>query len=141
MWTDLKNSAAALFFVLGLLAAAGVLASRGTISPSDAYGFLSLVIGATGVAGTIVLAGPTSNTQLAPHVLILLAVIGYTTALGYLGLFQGTEVIGVFGVIVGGGSLAIGVAKGAQAQANDDHVLDPAIHAKDVPESEVHPIA
>lgn len=97
-----------LIFVLALLGATAYLTVAGVMTGNDALGFLSLVIGATAVAGTIVLSGPTPNTDLYPHAAILMAIIAFTTVMGSKHIFTGTEIVGVLGVLLGGGTVAIG---------------------------------
>lgn len=105
---DLLPALPKLILVLALLASVAVLTISNVITANDAYGFLGLVIGATAVAGTIVLSGPQDNSYLIPHVVILLAVLAFAVILGAKGYFTGTEIVGIFTVLIGGGSLAVG---------------------------------
>ena len=106
---DLLSALPKIVLVLALLAGSAVLTVQGVITANDAYGFLGLVVGATAVAGTIVLSDANqSNSNLLPHVVIVLAIMGYTVALGSSGYFSGTEIVGIFSVLIGGGSLAMG---------------------------------
>ena len=105
---DLTKSLPKLAFVLAILGSVAWLTAEGVTTANDAMGFLSLVIGATAVAGTIVLAGPTSNANLIPHVVVLIAILGFVTAMGLLGIFTGTEIVAVLGVMIGGGSVGYG---------------------------------
>jgi hypothetical protein len=100
---------ATLFVILAVLAAISVLAVIGhTVTGSDAYGVLMLVAGGTAVAGGIILGSTVPNNALFAHVILILAVIGMLVALSLQHLFTSTQVVGVFSVILGGGSVGVG---------------------------------
>ena len=105
---DLINSLPKLFFVLALLGSVAWLTAEGVITGNDAMGFISLIVGATAVAGTILLSGQTPNVNLIPHLVIMVAIIGFATAMGLLGIFTGTNIVAILGVMIGGGTVGFG---------------------------------
>jgi hypothetical protein len=93
--------------VLVVLAAAGVLATvTTTLSGSEVYGIITVIAGGTAVAGGLALSATPANYL--PHLLLIAAVLGLTVALAVEKVFGSTEVVGVFGFILGGGALGAG---------------------------------
>ena len=86
--------------VLVVLAAAGVLATvTTTLSGSEVYGIITVIAGGTAVAGGLALSATPANYL--PHLLLIAAVLGLTVALAVEKVFGSTEVVGVFGFILG----------------------------------------
>ncbi len=104
----LTDSLPKILLVLAILGTTAYLTVDGVLTSVMALGVLSLIVGATAVAGTIVLSGPQPNTDLVPHLVILLAIIGFVTALGAKGYFDGSDIVAIFGVLIGGGSVGLG---------------------------------
>lgn len=111
--TNLLKSGAQPLIVLAVLAAIGVLTVVGSapVTSNQAYSVVMFITVATATAGGVILGGPTSNSNLAPHLLIILAILGLATALGVESVFTGGQISGIFAGLLGGG--AIGVATNA----------------------------
>jgi hypothetical protein len=111
---QLGHSVPVMTIILVLLASVGFNATVGShppLSGADALGFLLFLITATGVAGTVILLdASTPNTNLIPHLIVVLAIIVFTTVLGYLSVFNDTDIGGVYTALLGGGTLAFGIS-------------------------------
>lgn len=96
--------------VMAALAAVAIMAVFGPLDPGQAFGFVMFIITGTAVAGTVVLTGPKANSALAPHLLVVLAILAYATCLGVQKVFTGAEVTGIFTAVLGAGTFGGGVA-------------------------------
>ena len=97
-----------LLLTLALLGMACALASTKTITGTQATSVILFLITATAVAGTITLVGPSSNVNLIPHLVIILAIIAAATVLGIRNTLTGAEVTNVIGALLGGGTIGVG---------------------------------
>ena len=97
--------------VLSVLAAAAVLAvfTPSTVSGVQVFGIVTAVASGTAVLGGLALAATVSPSSAVPHFVLILAVIGLTVALALQHVWGGTEVTGIFGMVVGGGLAGAGV--------------------------------
>lgn len=124
--TPLERSLLQLGAVLVVLAAAGVLAIvTNTITGVQVYAMITVIAGGTAVAGGLALTPEPAN--LIPHLVLIAAVLGLTVALAVEKVFGSTEVIGVFGFILGGGALGAGstIVASKVAAAAAAHVPPP----------------
>jgi hypothetical protein len=92
--------------VLLVLAGVGILASTNHLSPTNAYGLVMLIIGATGVAAGLVLGSTKPNATLVIHAVIALAILALAIVLTLRNVFTETEVLGVLTVLLGSGVTA-----------------------------------
>jgi hypothetical protein len=116
--------------VLAVLAAAGVLATvTTTLSGTEVYGIITVIAGGTAVAGGLALSATPAN--MLPHLLLIAGVLGLTIALAVEKVFTSTDVVGVFGFILGGGALGAGsnivATKVAAMQHAQQFALPPAV--------------
>jgi len=104
--------------ILVILAAAGILAAMTTtLDGAQVYTLLAVIAGGTAVSGGLALGGTTS-TNLIPHTVLLIAVLGLAVALAMVKVFDSGEVVGVFGFVLGGGAVGAGsVATSTQEAA------------------------
>jgi hypothetical protein len=110
--TPLVNwgTVAAVVGVLAVLAGAAVMAVvSDTLTGTQVAGFVAIIAGSTAVAGGLTLAGDGNPSDLIPHLVLVLAVIGLTVALALEHVFTSTEVVLIFGFIIGGGGTGAGV--------------------------------
>jgi hypothetical protein len=115
-----------LLAVLAVLAAAGILAVvTTTLTGTEVYAIITVVAGGTAVAGGLALSATPAN--MLPHLLLIAAVLGLTIALAVEKVFGSTEVVGVFGFILGGGALGAGSNIVATKVAAATHPLPPAV--------------
>jgi hypothetical protein len=114
--------------VLAGLGAVAIMAVYGPLNGLEAYGMLMAVTTATAVSGGGILSGPTSNTNLLPHLLLILGILAMTTALGLQHVFTDGEVTGVFAGLFGGGIFGSGVTVvPATSAVIQEAVLDEAV--------------
>lgn len=108
--TPLQASMLLVGGILATLAAAGVLAcTTSTLTGTQVFGLISVLAGSTAVAGGLSLTGPQpSGSGIIPHLIVILAILGLTVALATRNVFGNTEVVGVFGFILGGGAIGAG---------------------------------
>jgi hypothetical protein len=105
LWKAIPQMALA----MGILAAVTVLAATNHLASTETYGVVALILGVVGTAAAGILASPVANASAAPHLLIVLAVIGSVVAMGALGKFDSSQIQGVFAVILGGGAVGTGL--------------------------------
>lgn len=100
---------AAPLIVVTLLAMVGILGVVGTMTSTEVSSVTLFLISATGVAGTVILIGPQSDTNLLGHLSVYLAVIGLTTAMGVTHVFTDGDVENIISALLGAGSLVAGI--------------------------------
>ena len=104
------GSISAIAGVLAVLAGASVMAVvSGTLDGTQVAGLVSIIAGSTAVAGGLTLAGDGKASDLVPHLILILAVIGMTVALALEHVYTSTEVTMILGFIIGGGGTGAGV--------------------------------
>jgi len=136
--TATQRSLLQLASVLVVLAAAGILATvTTTLSGTQVYAIITVVAGGTAVAGGLALSATPSN--MLPHLLLIAAVLGLTVALAIEKVFGSTEVLGVFGFILGAGALGAGSNIVATKVAALQHAPAPPPAAEDRPALEIPP--
>lgn len=105
--------------VLALLAAAGVLATvSNVLTGVQVYAIVSVIAGGAAVAGGIALS---STSNLIPHLILILAVIGLTVAMALEHVFGTVEVTGVFGYILGGGAIGAAITNTQMSMRSGRH--------------------
>src|ERR1700676_3197319 len=116
MPTYLK-SAPQIALALALLALAGALGARHTLSAADSFSIVMAVLGAVGISGGIILGSATPNTSLVTHLIILMAALAVVTALGVIGIYSSQQILSVVALAIGGGAWAAGNASAPPATA------------------------
>jgi hypothetical protein len=131
------------------LAGIGVSTAAGAhpqLTGADAFGLLMFLIPATGVAGIPILISPTtSNVNMLPHMAVAIAIIAFTTAMGYLAIFNNGQILGVYSALLGAGTISLGISlatpnlvgKPELAVAADEAALTEAVD--DLPGAVVQP--
>ena len=121
MVTPLQKTLLLVVAALAVLAAGGALAVlTGTMSGDQLYGLVAVMAGSTAVAGGLAISSTGTGTNIVPHVVLILGVLGLTVAMALEHVFGATEVAGVFSFVVGGGTTGAvtGAVQAAAARAS-----------------------
>ena len=106
-----------ILLALAILAVAGILGARYTLTSADSFSMVMAVLGAVGISGGIILGSGTPNVTLVTHLVIFLAALGVVVALGVLGVYSSQQILSVVALAVGGGAWAAGNASAPPAAA------------------------
>jgi len=109
----LQNSLYQLILIGALLAALGILAVTGHVDGGTAWTVTMVVTGGGALLAGIVLGNPAqSNSNLFPHFVLSLMLIGMILAMALQDIFTATMIKGFFATVVGSGGAGVGVGAG-----------------------------
>jgi hypothetical protein len=109
-WQSFVKQIPALVMFLALLAAATVLGYTGHIDPTNTFAVLLALTGAVGIAGfAILLSAGTPNSTLVAHGIFVLALFAAVVILALHNVFDSTEVIPFFTLVLVGAGGGVGV--------------------------------
>lgn len=101
--TTALGKSSVLIIALALLAAAGVLGARHTITGAESYGVVLVILGGGSVSAGIALGSPlVPNSAVLPHLLVLLGALAVISVLATLAVLSDTQVFGVLELVLGG---------------------------------------
>jgi hypothetical protein len=88
--------------IAAVLAGLGALAATGHLDPTTTYGLIMFIIGATGVAAGLVLGNLSrANVTVVVHAVIALLVLALAIVLDIRNVFDETQIVGIFTVLLG----------------------------------------
>lgn len=106
--TGIQRAVAQLVLMVALLAMMTTLAWTGHVSATDTYTTFMVLLGIVGGAGFVVLVSTASNTNLVPHLVFVLLLLGAVGLLADRSIFSSSQVLGIVGLLLGGGAVATG---------------------------------
>ncbi|MDE2101496.1 MAG: hypothetical protein KGL39_29895 [Patescibacteria group bacterium] len=115
VWTALGKAAPQLLIAIALLAVAGVLGARAVFTGAEAFGVVTLVLGAAGVSVGTVLGSSSANVNTIPHLLVLIFALGVLTALALLHVVTDAQVFGTLTLGAGGALGSTAFASGSSS--------------------------